>query len=187
MWLKVERSSLQFMNPHLLRSKRNENWTFWGFLHSIPIWLVYVIVRWPHQGHTTQNLLWNIIYNFGFKFQPVDQIFLQVERTVLLRRVHQKLTFLTHLIAYAWIQNISKLSNLRRHKKDTNDRRKFTYVRVNLIFPPSLASGKPRIELKKVNRSINTGNRKFRLYGNLCFFPKITPQSKTGRTKDHIL
>ena len=22
-----------------------------------------------------QNLLWNIIYNFGFKFQPVDQIF----------------------------------------------------------------------------------------------------------------
>ena len=47
------------------------------------------------------NLLWNIIYNFGFKFQPVDEIFLQVERTVLLRRVHQTLIFLTHLIAYA--------------------------------------------------------------------------------------
>ena len=30
MWLKVERSSLQFINLNLLRSKRNENWTFWG-------------------------------------------------------------------------------------------------------------------------------------------------------------
>ena len=38
-------------------------------------------------------------------------------------------------------------SNLRRHKKDTNNRTKFPYVRVNLIFQPSLAPGKPRIEL----------------------------------------
>ena len=96
------------MNPNLVGTKRNENWTFWGFPYSIKILQVYVIVRWPDQGPTTQNLLWNIIYNFGFKFQPVDQIFLQVERTVLLRRVHPKLTFLTHLIAYAGIQNISK-------------------------------------------------------------------------------
>ena len=101
MWLKVERPLLQFMNPNLLRTKRNENWTFsWGFPYSLTIWLVYVIVWWPDQGPTTQKLLWNVIYNFGFKFQPVDP--------VLLRRVHQKLNFLTHLIAYAWIQNISK-------------------------------------------------------------------------------
>ena len=52
-------------------------------------------------------------------------------------------------------------SNLRRHKKDTNNRTKFTYVRVNLISQPSLASGKPRIEVKKVNRSINTGKVSF--------------------------
>ena len=56
-------------------------------------------------GDQTKDLLRktyfvNVIYNFGFKFQPVDP--------VLLRRVHQKLNFLTHLIAYAWIQNISK-------------------------------------------------------------------------------
>ena len=48
-------------------------------------------------------------------------------------------------------------SNLRRHKKKITkkkNRTKFTYVRVNLIFQPSLAPG---IELKKVNKSINTG------------------------------
>ena len=51
-------------------------------------------------------------------------------------------------------------SNLRRHKETTN-RTKFPYVRVNLIFQSSLASGKPRIELKKVNKSINTGKVSF--------------------------
>ena len=51
-------------------------------------------------------------------------------------------------------------SNLRRNK-DTTNRTKFTYVRVNLIFQPSLASGKPRIERKKVNKSINTGKVSF--------------------------
>ena len=54
--------------------------------------------------------------------------------------------------------------NLRRHKKKVikkkkkKNRTKFTYVRVNLIFQPSLASG---IELKKVNKSINTGKVSF--------------------------
>ena len=57
------------------------------------------IVQWPDQGHSMQNLLWNIIYNFGFKIQTFDRIFLQVERTFLVRCVHQKLAFLTHLIA----------------------------------------------------------------------------------------
>ena len=66
-------------------------------------------------------------------------------------------------------------SNLRRHKKDKNNITKFSYVIVNLIFQLSLASGKPRIELKKVNRSINTG--KVSLYCNLIFFLKITSQS----------
>ena len=64
---------------------------------------------------------------------------------------------------------------LRRHKKDKNNITKFSYVLVNLIFQLSLASGKPRIELKKVNRSINTG--KVSLYCNLIFFLKITSQS----------
>ena len=45
MWLKVERSSPQFINLDLLRTKRNENWTLWGSLFSIPIWLVCVIFR----------------------------------------------------------------------------------------------------------------------------------------------
>ena len=105
------------------------------------------IVRWPDQGrHTRQNLLWNVIYNFGFKIQPVDRIFfLQVERTFLVRRVHQKLAFLTHFIEGA-------IKNARITTRIT----KFTYFRVNLIFQPSLASGKPPIELKKANTSINT-------------------------------
>ena len=47
-------------------------------------------------------------------------------------------------------------SNLRRHRKDTHNRTKFNYVRANLIFQPSLALGKPRFELKMVNKSINT-------------------------------
>ena len=74
-------------------------------------------------------------------------------------------------------------SNLRRlPKKDTNNRTNLIYVRVNLIFQPSLATGKPRIELKKVNKSIYVS-----LYFNLIFFPKIMSRSKTGRSKDHIL
>ena len=50
--------------------------------------------------------------------------FLQVERTFLVRRVHQKLAFLT-------LNCIPELkmhpSNLRRHKKSKNNRTKFTY------------------------------------------------------------
>ena len=103
MWLKVERSSLQFTNCNLLRAKRKEKWTFWGSPFSNTIWLVYVIFRWPDQCPSTQNLLCNIPYNFGFKIQPVDRIFFASRKNVLERRVHQKLAFLTHLIANAWI------------------------------------------------------------------------------------
>ena len=61
MRLKVERPSLQLINLNLLWIKGNKNWTFWGPPISITIWLVCIIVRWPDQGPTTQNLLWNII------------------------------------------------------------------------------------------------------------------------------
>ena len=42
------------------------------------------------------------------KFNLSTEFFLQVERTFLVCRVQQKLSFLTHFIAYAWLQNISK-------------------------------------------------------------------------------
>ena len=42
------------------------------------------------------------------KFNLSTEFFLQVERTFLVRRAQQKLSFLTHFIAYAWLQNISK-------------------------------------------------------------------------------
>ena len=53
-----------------------------------------------------RNLLENVIYNFGFKIQLLDQICFAMESTFLERHVRQKLAFLTHLIAYTWIQNI---------------------------------------------------------------------------------
>ena len=65
---------------------------------------------------------------------------------------HKKLALSTHLIAYAWIQSFKSFNDLKRHKKDKNNQKKFTYVCVNLILPPSLASGKREIELKKANR-----------------------------------
>ena len=46
-----------------------------------------------------KKILWNIIDNFGFKIQPVKR-----KKIFLVRRVHQKLAFLTHLVAHAWIQ-----------------------------------------------------------------------------------
>lgn len=56
--------------------------------------------------------------------QSTEFFFLQIERTFLVRRVHQKLAFLT-------LNCIPELkmhpSNLRRHKKSKNNRTKFTY------------------------------------------------------------
>ena len=112
-WLKVERFSLEFMNLNLLRTKRKEDWTFWGSPFSVTIWLVYVIVCWLDQGPNTQYLLWNINYNFRFKIQPVDQIFFQVKKTFLVRCVRHDLAFLMHLVAYAWIQDTGLLLKLR--------------------------------------------------------------------------
>ena len=53
------------------------------------------------QEHSTQNLLWNIIFNFGFKIQPVKRFFLQVERTFLVRRVQQR-TENSHQFSFEW-------------------------------------------------------------------------------------
>ena len=49
---------------------------------SSPIWLFYVIVQWPDQGPSTQNLLWNIKINYGFKIQPVDRSFFTVGKII---------------------------------------------------------------------------------------------------------
>ena len=132
MWLKVERFSLQFMYLNLLRTNRNENWTFSGSPFSITIWRVYL-----SSGGRTKDLLQKPYFgilstNLVLQFNLSTDSFLQVERTFLARHLHQKLAFSAHFIAYAWIQNIP--SNLRRHKKDKNNRTNFTYVRVTLIF-----------------------------------------------------
>ena len=47
---------------------------------------------------------------------------------------------------------------------------KFTYLLVNLKFSPLLATGKPRIEIKKANRSINLKKVSFLL--KLRFLPE---------------
>ena len=65
------------------------------------MWRVYLSSGGQTKGPSTQNVLWNIIYKFGFKIQPVDRLFLQAERTFLARHVHQKLAFSAPLIAYA--------------------------------------------------------------------------------------
>ena len=59
-----------------------------------------------------QNLLENVIYNFGFKSQRLDQICFAVESTFLEWHVSQKLAFLKHLITYTWIQNIHTEVNI---------------------------------------------------------------------------
>ena len=47
---------------------------------------------------------------------------------------------------------------------------KFTYLLVNLNFPQSLATRKPRTEIQKENRSINPWKHSFLL--KLRFFPE---------------
>ena len=66
MWLKVERSSPQFINLDSLRTKRNENWTRWASLFSIPIWLVYVIFR----GGRTKDLVRKIYFRISYYLKP---------------------------------------------------------------------------------------------------------------------
>lgn len=75
-------------------------------------------------------------------------------------------------------------SNLRRHKEGTNNRTKFTYVHVNLIFKPSLESGK---EGKQTNK-----HRESFICIVTFFLRKLYHKVKsawpgTGQTKDNIL
>ena len=101
MWLKVERSSPQFRNLNLLRTKRNE--TKLNFLR-ISLFKHYLasllIVRWPDQGPSKQNLLWTINTNLVLKFN-LSTNFFATRKNISCTHVHQKLTFSAHLIAYA--------------------------------------------------------------------------------------
>ena len=81
----------------LLGTKRKQTWTFWGSPFSITIWLIYVIVLWQDQRPSTQNLLWNIIYNFGFKIQPVDWIFFASRKNISCTPCTPKISFLDAL------------------------------------------------------------------------------------------
>ena len=64
------------------------------------MWQVYLSSGGRSKEPSTQKLLWNIIYTFGLKIQPVDRLFWQVERTFLVRHVDQKSAFSAHLITY---------------------------------------------------------------------------------------
>ena len=81
---------------------------FYVFYFMSTFWLAYV---------TSSAWIKNIVCKIYFrilsitlilKFNLSTEFFLQVERTFLVRHVQQKLSFLTHFIAYAWLQNISK-------------------------------------------------------------------------------
>ena len=96
------------------------------------------IVRWPDQGRSTQYLLWNIIYNCGFKVQPVGRnllwlfFFFAIQKNIPCTPCTPKISLLNALnrvcVSSKYIQVIQGAI-----KKDRNYRTKFTYVRVNLI------------------------------------------------------
>ena len=101
--LKVERSSLQFMNLNLLRTQLNENLTFWGS----PCGRTKDLVR--------KQLLWNIIYNFDFKIQSVDRIFFPSRKNISCSPWRPKISrSQSHMREFQIYP-----SNLRRDKKDT--------------------------------------------------------------------
>ena len=112
-WLKVERlnsslAKVQFVNLNLLITKRRENWTLWGSHFSVS-WLFYLFMlscgkEILPSGGRTKDLVRKIYC------RPTDffLFFLQVERTFIVRHVHQQIAFLARIIAYAWIQSVSK-------------------------------------------------------------------------------
>ena len=104
----------------LLRTKRNENWTFWGSPFPITTWLVYVIVQCPDQGPGTQKNTLEYYWQLWFQNSTCQK----KEKTFLVRRVHQKLAFLTHLIAHAWIQNTTSFPG------------SLAYLRINFVLEP---------------------------------------------------
>ena len=62
-----EYSSVDKVGPEILLARKS--------FFSVDLITSSYIVRWPHQGRSTQYLLLNIIYNCGFKIQPVDRNF----------------------------------------------------------------------------------------------------------------
>ena len=107
MWLKVERSSLQFMNINLLRTKWNENWIFSGFPLSITIWQVYTYR--PVAGPRTHYAKRTLEYYLQIWFKKTCKLFFASRKNISCMPLYTKnLSFSGHLIAYAWIQNILK-------------------------------------------------------------------------------
>ena len=62
-----EYSTVDKVGPEILLARKS--------FFSVDLITSSYIVRWPDQGRSTQYLLLNIIYNCGFKIQPVDRIF----------------------------------------------------------------------------------------------------------------
>ena len=62
-----ECSTVDKVGPEILLARKS--------FFSVDLITSSYIVRWPDQGRSTQYLLLNIIYNCGFKIQPVDRIF----------------------------------------------------------------------------------------------------------------
>ena len=71
--------------------------------------------------------------NLVLKIQPVDRPFFCKSKEHFLHAIYTK-----HLLSQRTLSHVREFkiypSNLRRHKKDKNNRTNFTYVRVNLIF-----------------------------------------------------
>ena len=127
---------LQFMNINLLRTKRNENWTFWGSPFSITTWRVYLssggrtkdLVRKTYFGILSTNLI--------LKFNLPTDLFFASRKNISCTPCTPIISFLSALNSLMCEFKIHP-SNLSRYEKDTNNRTNFTYVGVNLIFQRS--------------------------------------------------
>ena len=60
-------STVDKVGPEILLTRKS--------FFSVDLITSSYIVRWTDRGVGTQYLLWNIIYNCGFKIQPVDRNF----------------------------------------------------------------------------------------------------------------
>ena len=103
MSLKVERSSLQFINLNLLRNKQTKT----ELSEALPLQSVFQWLGYLSSGgrtikdfaHKTYSGILSI--TLALKFNLSTELFLQVERIFPVLHVHKKLAFLTHLIAYS--------------------------------------------------------------------------------------
>ena len=144
-WLKVERFSLQFINLNLLRTKRKEDWTFWGSPFSVTIWLPYVIVRWLDQGPNMQYLLWNINYNFRFKIQPkIRPNFFSSQKNISCALCTPQISFLNALSCVCLNSRYRAVAKTSSCRVYANSRRGIvelgtSLVSVFLLFPMKVA------------------------------------------------